>query len=76
MTLNILEYLENTASRLGEKLAFSTGKEGMTFSEVYEGARAILKSFLQHHSLKASILRFSAFFMVQLSHLYMILEKP
>ena len=30
-----------------------------------------LKSLLQHHSLKASILRLSAFFMVQLSHLYM-----
>ena len=28
------------------------------------------KSFLQHHSSKASILRCSAFFMVQLSHLY------
>ena len=27
-----------------------------------------LKSLLQHHSLKASILRHSAFFMVQLSH--------
>ena len=30
-----------------------------------------LKSFLQHHSSKASILRLSAFFMVQLSHPYM-----
>ena len=30
-----------------------------------------LKSLLQHHSLKASILWHSAFFMVQLSHLYM-----
>ena len=30
-----------------------------------------LKSFLQHHSLKASILRPSAFFMVPLSHPYM-----
>ena len=29
-----------------------------------------LKSLLQHHSLKASILWHSAFFMVQLSHLY------
>ena len=29
-----------------------------------------LKSFLQHHSLKSSVLRCSAFFMVQLSHLY------
>ena len=30
-----------------------------------------LKSLLQHHSLKTSILWCSAFFMVQLSHLYM-----
>ena len=30
-----------------------------------------LKSLLQHHSLKASILRCSAFFTVQLSHPYM-----
>ena len=30
------------------------------------------KSLLQHHSSKASILRFSAFFTVQLSHLYMM----
>ena len=30
-----------------------------------------LKSLLKHHNLKASILRCSAFFMVQLSHLYM-----
>ena len=35
-----------------------------------------LKSLLQHHSSKASILQCSAFFMVQLSHPYMILEKP
>ena len=30
-----------------------------------------LKSLLQHHNLKASILQHTAFFMVQLSHLYM-----
>ena len=30
-----------------------------------------LKNLLQHHSLKASVLRCSAFFMVQLSHPYM-----
>ena len=30
-----------------------------------------LKSLLQHHSSKASILQCPAFFMVQLSHLYM-----
>ena len=34
-----------------------------------------LKSFLQHHSSKASILWSSVFFMVQLSHLYMTTEK-
>ena len=34
-----------------------------------------LKCFLQHHNSKASILCFSAFFMVQLSHLYMTTEK-
>ena len=34
-----------------------------------------LKSLLQHHSLKASILWHSAFFMVQLSHPYMTTGK-
>ena len=34
-----------------------------------------LKSFLQHHSSKASILRHSAFFTVQLSHAYMTTGK-
>ena len=35
-----------------------------------------LKSLLQHHSSKASILLRSAFFIVQLSHPYMTTEKP
>ena len=34
-----------------------------------------LKSLLQHHSSKASILWCSAFFIVQLSHPYMITGK-
>ena len=34
-----------------------------------------LKSLLQHHSLKASILQCSAFFTVQLSHPYMTARK-
>ena len=34
-----------------------------------------LKSLLQHHSLKASILWLSAFFLVQLSHLYITTGK-
>ena len=38
-------------------------------------AQGTLKSLLQHHSSKAKILRHSAFFIVQLSHPYMITEK-
>ena len=34
-----------------------------------------LKSFLQHHSSKASVLQYSAFAMVQLSHPYMTTGK-
>ena len=34
-----------------------------------------LKTLLQHHSSKASILRHSAFFIVQLSHPYVTIEK-
>ena len=35
-----------------------------------------LKSLLQHHNSKASILQHSAFFMIQLSHPYMTTGKP
>ena len=38
-------------------------------------AQGTLKSLLQHHSLKASILRCSAFCIVQLSHPYMTTGK-
>ena len=38
-------------------------------------AQGTLKSLLQHHSSKASILRRSAFFIVQLSHPYMTAGK-
>ena len=34
-----------------------------------------LKTLLQHHNLKVSIIQHSAFFMVQLSHPYMTTEK-
>ena len=37
--------------------------------------QGILKSLLQHHSSKASVLQYSAFFMVQLSHPYMTTGK-
>ena len=38
--------------------------------------KGTLKSLLQHHSSKASILQCSAFFTVQLSHPYMTTGKP
>ena len=38
-------------------------------------AQGTLKSLLQHHSLKASILQHSVFFMLQLSHPYMTTGK-
>ena len=37
--------------------------------------KGTLKSLLQHHSSKASVLQCSAFFLVQLSHLYMTAGK-
>ena len=37
--------------------------------------QGILKSLLQHHSSKASVLQHSAFFIVQLSHPYMTTGK-
>ena len=38
-------------------------------------AQGTLKSLLQHHSSKASIIQYSAFFIVQLSHPYMTTGK-
>ena len=38
-------------------------------------SKGLFKSFLQHHSSKASILRHSAFLIVQLSHPYMTTGK-
>ena len=39
-------------------------------------SKGLLRVLLQHHSSKASILRCSAFFIVQLSHHTWLLEKP
>ena len=41
MQKNILEYLERTVSLYPDKTAFSTGKESMSFRELYASARAI-----------------------------------
>ena len=52
---------------------------GMTFFRMdwldHLAVHGTLKSFLQHHSSKASILRHSAFCIVQLSHSYMTTGK-
>ena len=39
------------------------------------GVQGTLKSLLQHHTSKASVLHHSAFFMVQLSHPYMLFSR-
>ena len=43
---------------------------------IYSLAVKGLSSLLQHHNSEASILWHSAFFIVQLSHLYVTTEKP
>ena len=47
----------------------------MDWLDLHE-VQGTLKSLLQHRSSKASILQHSAFFIVQLPHPYMTLEKP
>ncbi len=48
MRKNILTYLEQTAPVFPHKIAFSTGKESMTFSQV-QGQAAAIGSFLAEH---------------------------
>ena len=48
---------------------------GLTLGLISLQSKGLLKSLLQHHNLKASILQHSAFFMVQLSQLYMSTGK-
>ena len=48
---------------------------GLTGLTSLQGVQGTLKCLHQHHSSKASILQCSAFFMVQLSHPYMITGK-
>ena len=47
----------------------------MDWLDLLESLQGTLKSLLQHHSSKASILRLSAFFTVWLSHPYMTTGK-
>ena len=41
MLTNILQYLEQTVTEVPDKIAFSTGEGGMTFSEVSRAARSV-----------------------------------
>ena len=56
----------------GQRIAVSASAEGLSAEETVEGT---LNNFLQHHSSKASILRPSAFFTLQLSHPHMTTGK-
>ena len=47
MLNNILQYLEVTAPRVPDKLAFSTGTEGLTFRELHTHARAVGAALLR-----------------------------
>ena len=63
---------------------FASGSQSVEYSGLISfrmdwlnllAVQGMLKSILQHHSSKASILQHSAFFLVQHSHPYMIIGK-
>ena len=61
----------------GQSIGISASTSGLPMNIQFDLAvQGILKSLLQHHSLKASVLWHSAFFKVQLSHPYMTTGKP
>lgn len=51
MQRNVLEYLEATAPRLPDKMAFSNGEDALTFGELHRAAKGI-GSFLAEKGLK------------------------
>ena len=62
----------------GQSIRVSASASGLPMNTKWFDLLAVqgtLKSLLQHHSSKASILRHSAFFRVQLSHPYMTTGK-
>ena len=63
--------VSTSASVFPMNILVSSRKDWLDLLEV----QVTLKSLLQHHSSKASILRRSAFFIVQLSHPYMTIGK-
>ena len=63
----------------GQRIGASNECSGLISSRIdwfdLLAVQGTLKSLLQYHSSKASILLWSAFFMVQLSHLYVTTGK-
>ena len=64
-----LFYLPNTSNEYSGLISFRMDRLDLL------AVQGTLKSLLQHHSSKASILQHSAFFIVQLSHPYMTTGK-
>ena len=56
-------------------ISLSNEYSGLISFRMVLAVQGTLKSLLQHHSSKASILQHSAFFMIQLSHSYMTTRK-
>lgn len=52
---NILQYLEATAPRVPEKIAYSDGKDSISFSELFRSARAIGSALLRFGCAKEPI---------------------
>ena len=48
MQTNVLEYLENTVIKVPDKVAYANDKDSLTFSQVYDYARAIGTYIAQH----------------------------
>ncbi len=58
--INILEYLDNTAARYANKLAFADEENALTFGEVYDASRAIGSCLLRHGFSREPIVVFMA----------------
>ena len=69
----------SAGQRIGASALASSEYSGLILFRIYWfdslDVQGTLKSILQYHNLKARILQHSAFFMVQLTHPYMITGK-
>ncbi|MBR6271652.1 MAG: amino acid adenylation domain-containing protein [Lachnospiraceae bacterium] len=60
MQTNVLEYLEQTAPRVPDKIAYANENEGVTFSQVYDHARAIGSYLLSQGLYREPVVVFMA----------------